>query len=155
MPSTQVIRYIRKKDSNRSAYKQRERIIQRSLTGDLNSHDIVFYNDWAAGAYLSEGQNKSRAAMACRKGWVDVFIAEPRDGFHGYFLELKKEGVKTHKKDGTLVAEKQIQKEAAFLALMESKGYKVDFAIGKEDAQRKAFEYLGIPYQVGFDDDIF
>jgi hypothetical protein len=152
MPSRQVLRYIRNKDSNRTTYKQRERIIQRDLTKYLNGLDVVFYNDWAAGAYLTDGQNTSRRAMASNAGWVDTFIAEPRHGFHGLFIELKKEGVVTHRRDGKLRKDPQIYKENAFLERMRAKGFKAEFAIGMDEARRLIDEYLGVPFQVMLDE---
>lgn len=153
MPSRQALRYIRKKDSNRSAYKQRERIIQRELTKRLNSYGVVFHNDWAAGAYLTAGQNTSKKTMDCNSGWVDMFIAEPRHDSHGLFIELKKEGEVTHRKDGKLRKNDQLYKENAFLERMSAKGYKAVFCIGYEEAWSVISQYLGLPRQLSFDDD--
>lgn len=147
MPSRQVIRYIRKQDSNRTTYKQRERIIQRSLTRYLNSLNVDFHNDWAAGAYLTQGQNASKKSMDSNGGWVDLFIAEPRDGYHGLYIELKKEGEVTHRRDGKLRKNDQIYKENAFLERQRRKGYRAEFGIGYEESRRIIDEYLGLPTQ--------
>lgn len=155
MPSRQTLRYIRKQDSNRSAYKQRERIIQRELTKRLNSYGVTFHNDWAAGAYLTAGQNTSKKTMDSNLGWVDLFVAEPKHGYHGLFVELKKEGEVIYRKDGTLRKNDQIHKEHAFLERMAHKGYKAVFAIGYEEAWQILSEYLDLPRQLAFDDDIF
>jgi hypothetical protein len=146
MAKRQVVRYVRKQDSGRTTYKQRERILQRSLTRWLNEYfpEVDFYNDWSAGAFLTHGQNAARLAMTSNNGWVDTFIAEPSNGHHGLFLELKKEGTKIYLKDGkTLVADSQIRKEAAFLARQQKKGYCAVFACGEEDAKNKICKYLG------------
>lgn len=141
----QVVRYIRKPNSNRGTAKQRERILQRSLTAWMTREypGIDFYNDWASGAYLTQGQNAARMSLASRNGWVDLFIAEPSRGFHGLFLELKKEGVKPYLKDGvTLRKDPKIISEAAFLTRQRKKGYCALFACGLEDAKKKIDWYF-------------
>lgn len=148
MPHTTVVRYKRK--TTRGTNKQRERIIQRSLTRWLQTEfpTIDFYNDWSAGAYLTVGQNSARAAVACKNGWVDLFIAEPRRGFYGLFVELKKEDARVYLKDGkTLCADPQIRKEATFLARQNKKGYLARFACGLEDAKKLISWYFGVPVE--------
>lgn len=145
MANRHVVKYIRKAESGRGTAKQRERIIQRALTTWLRHEypTVDFYNDWSAGAYLTYGQNSARLALASNNGWVDLFIAEPSRGYHGLFIELKKEGVRTYLKDGkTLVANPQIRKEAAFLTRQQNKGYCAVFAVGLSDAKKKIDWYL-------------
>jgi len=157
MAKRQVVQYIRKKDSGRSAARQRERIMQRALTVWIRGEypDIDFYNDWASGAYLTYGQNSARLTLASRNGWVDLFIPEPSRGYHGLFIELKKEGVRPYLKDGkTLSADLQIRKEAKFLDRQKSKGYCATFAIGLDDAKKKIDWYLNRKIKL-LDDSVF
>jgi hypothetical protein len=150
-----AVTYRRKPDSGRSTYKQRERIIQRAIARDLNSYPtkIDFYCDWSSGAFLTVGQNKARMAMASKNGWVDIFIAEPRNGFYGLFIELKKEGERVFLKDGSISKTAQIQKENDFLERMRAKGYKAEFGVGYYKAKRIYEEYLGIKRTL-FSDDL-
>lgn len=145
MPHAGVLRYERKTD--RGTAKQRERVIQVALAGYINSHypDVIFFNDWAAGAYLTSGQNKSRLRMNPKTGWPDLFIAHPGRGYSGLFLELKKEGTTIYKKDGTLVANKQIRLEARVLELLEAQGYCARFGVGYEKAAEFIDRYMGMP----------
>src|SRR5258708_3387525 len=109
--------YIRKKPE-RGANKQREKSIQRALMTTLRTEFpfvVDFYNDWAAGAYLTHGQSSQRRALSSGKGWADFFLAWPGRGFHGMFLEIKREDIKIYRRDGNLVADEQIRIEAAFL----------------------------------------
>lgn len=148
MPSRAVVRYVRKKDSGHTTHKQRERIIQRLLTIYLNGVGVDFYNDWAAGAYLTQGQNSARLALSSTGGWIDLFIAEPRHGFHGLFIELKREGERPYLRDGvTLSKNPQIQKEGAFLERQRLKGYEAEFGVGLEESKRIINEYLDLPIQ--------
>lgn len=148
--------YRRKSNSGRTTYKQRERIIQRLITRDLNSYPVPvdFYNDWSAGAFLTVGQNSARAALASKRGWVDIFIAEPKSGYHGLFIELKKEGERVFLKDGSVSKAAQIQKENAFLERMRTKGYKAEFAIGYAHAKKIIDKYMGVKQEL-FDDTVF
>lgn len=155
MGSRAVVSYRRKANSGRTTYKQRERIIQRALTKYLNEYPVPvdFYNDWSAGAFLTVGQNAARMSMTSRGGWVDIFIAEPRNGHHGLFIELKKEGERVYLKDGTLSKSAQIQKEGAFLARQREKGYKAVFGIGYAHAKNIIDTYLGVKVAL-FDDGL-
>lgn len=154
MPKATVVSYRRKANSGRTTYKQRERIIQRTLARDMNNYPepIDFFCDWASGAFLTYGQNAQRLAMASKRGWVDIFIAEPRNGFHGLFIELKKEGSGAILKSGEFSKDKKLQGEVAFLKRMREKGYKAEMAIGYSQAKRMIDKYLGIK-QVLFEDE--
>lgn len=136
MAHKQALRYIRR--SGRGTNKQRERVIQQALTRWLRQEypNIDFFNDWASGAYLTQGQNQARLAIASTNGWVDLFIAEPSRGYHGLFIELKREGVRPYLKNGQLSANPQIRIEHEFLMRQHQKGYCARFASGLEAAQQ-------------------
>ena len=69
-----------------------------------------------------------------------MFIAKPSRGYHGLFLELKKDGVAIYvtkgPRKGELVASEQIEIEAAFLKKMNDEGYLARFAVGFESAKK-------------------
>lgn len=75
-------------------------------------------------------------------GYPDLFIAEPRDVYHGLFLEIKAEGVKTHKKDGSLVASQHIRKQAEMLDKLSNRGYLSCFASGFDEAKKVIDDYM-------------
>lgn len=152
MPAYGVVRHIRK--SGRGTNKQRERILQRALTRWLNKefNGIDFTNDWASGAFLTAGQNQARMMLASDNGWVDLFIAEPRRGYHGLFLEIKKEGEVVFNRDGTVRKRGTLIKESAFLQRQRNKGYYAEFGIGLEDCKQKISWYMG---QERFDLEVF
>jgi hypothetical protein len=158
MASREVLRYHRKPESGRTTLKQRERVIQQAVTRYLRVRypKVDFYNDWAAGAYLTYGQNTARLNMTSHNGWVDLLIAEPRHGFHGLFLELKREDVKPYLKDGkTLRADPQIKKEAAFLERQRAKGYDARFTSGLDETLKHIDWYLGNQPELPLDDEPF
>ena len=69
-----------------------------------------------------------------------MFIPYPSRGYHGLFLELKQDGVtiycKIGPRKGELVADEQIQIEAAFLEKMNKLGYFGRFAVGFDAATK-------------------
>lgn len=146
MATQQTLRYIRK--PGQKAVKQREKAIQQAICRYLNRQGYDFYCDWASGAYLTMGQNTARAALASRRGWVDLFIAEPRRGYHGLFLEVKNENVKTHTKDGQVVANTRIRAQDQFLRRQADKGYCALFVHGIDEAKDKIDWYFDNPQEV-------
>jgi hypothetical protein len=135
MPNAAKLQYIRK--TERGAAKQRERSIQRAITKHLLQEypGVDFFNDWASGAYLTKGQNLARLGIQPNAGWADLFIPYPSRGYHGLFVELKREGVKIYRRDGKMVTNDQIQLEAQFITRMNKLGYLARFAIGYDKAQ--------------------
>lgn len=114
--------------------------------------DVLFRSD-AAGFKLSVGQAKKMKALnGSIRAWPDLFIAKPKlrqtkDGLpaftHGLFLELKKDGTKILKKDGSYVADKHIREQAKVLEALERAGYQAQFAVGYEQAKQIIDDYIG------------
>lgn len=78
-----------------------------------------------------------------------MFIAYPSRGYHGLFLELKKDGVsiycKTGPRKGKLVASEQIQIEAQFLEKMNKLGYFARFGVGYDATVKIISWYMDRP----------
>jgi hypothetical protein len=140
--------YVRK--TTRGGNKQREKVIQKALMGTLRREFpfvVDFFNDWAAGAYLTQGQSSQRRALSSGKGWADFFLPWPSRGFHGMFLEIKREDIKIYRRDGNLVADEQIRTEAAFLERMNRLHYFARFGVGMEGCERLLRWYLNPGYK--------
>jgi len=79
-------------------------------------------------------RNKIEAANLKKEGVVagvsDLFIAEPRHGFHGFYIEMKAKGGR--------VTEKQRQ----FLKRASKNGYEIAVCYGADDAIDLIKEYL-------------
>lgn len=120
--------------------KKAEENVQRRVATYLRHEypGVEFHSDYAAGLKLTENQAKIRKSLNSGRGWSDMFIAYPSRGYHGLFLELKKEGVsiycKTGPRKGQLVANEQIEIEAEFLDKMNKLGYLARFTVGYDKA---------------------
>ncbi len=95
---------------------------------------LDFHSDYSAGLHLTINQAKVRKALNSGRGWADLFIPTPSRGYSGLFLELKRDDTAIYTKKGRLVADEQIQIEAAFLARMNKLGYLARFAVGYDQA---------------------
>lgn len=118
---------------------------------------ILFHSDYGAGIKLTPGQAiKQKRQNGGRRAWPDMFIAEPRtvivgkDKYHyaGLFIELKRDGTRILKKDGTLVTDAHIREQYDLLVELEQRGYKASFAVGFDQAKQIIDEYLGKPHGV-------
>lgn len=112
---------------------------------------VIYRFDLAADLKLSIGQAKKHKRLQGRRGYPDLFIAEPKVDlidmikYSGLFLELKRPDVKIYKKNGELVANSHIREQAAVLDELRKCGYKAEFACGFDEAKKIIDEYLGDP----------
>ena len=61
----------------------------------------------------------------------------------GLMIELKKEGTRIFKKDGTLVADEHIREQFDMLEDLRRRGYAAEFGIGFENTKKIIDDYLG------------
>lgn len=88
------------------------------------------------GLKLNKNQAIQYASMQSGNGWPDLFIPYSSRGYHGLFLELKKEGTSIYlKRDPTkLVADTHIRNQVTTLRRLNEQGYFARFAIGYSGA---------------------
>ena len=117
---------------------------------------VLFHSDFGSGIKLTPGQAaKQKRQNGGRRAWPDMFIAQPKihrtkDNqifgveYYGMFLELKKEGTRLMKKDGTWASE-HIAEQAEVLDRLSKNGYYAKFAVGFDEAKELIERYLGEP----------
>ena len=122
-----------------------------------NYPDVLFRTDFSSGMKMSPGQAAKHKKFQKSRAWPDLFIAESgvvefkEDGLiahlrkNGMFLELKADGVKLYKKDGTLRKNKHIEEQAEILDKLNESGYYARFAVGYNEAIKIITNYLGEP----------
>lgn len=134
----------------------------------LEYPDVLFHSDYGSGVKLTKGQAvKQKRQNGGRRGWPDIFIAEPREAMfphrpgaiktpimiqHGLFLEFKKEGETLYpgqraKKrfksiDGKEYKSEHLMEQADICHQLRKAGYAAEFAIGFDEAKKTIDSYL-------------
>ena len=96
--------------------------------------DVIFFSD-LSGVKLPWGLAHKVASLKSQRGIPDLVILEPRNGYHGLVLELKKTGNNPYKKDGTLKSDPHLQEQDEVLRHLTALGYHAQFAVGFEEAR--------------------
>lgn len=108
----------------------------------LQYPNVLFHSDFGSGIKLTKGQAiKQKRQNGGMRGYPDMVILEPRKSFAGLFLELKKEGTRLKKKDGTWATE-HIAEQAKYLQALRDRRYEAHFAVGFEQAKEIIDSYL-------------
>lgn len=75
-------------------------------------------------------------------GLPDIWILEPRKGYHGLLLEIKREGTKIYKKDGEMRKDNHLKEQEEILHQLKQKGYMAEFVVGFDNAKAILDFYL-------------
>lgn len=114
----------------------------------LKYPNVLFHSDYGSGVKLTMSQAvMQKRQNGGRRSWPDLFIAEPlvrmNDlSYNGLFIELKREGTRIFKKDGTLVADEHIREQFDLLEELRRRGYSAEFACGFDEARKLIDDYL-------------
>jgi len=109
---------------------------------------VIFNTDLSGATKLTMGQAVAIKRLRSNRGWPDLFIAEPRNGYNGFFLELKKEGTSLLKKRGNdaygypAFASDHIREQYEMIEELRARKYKAEFAIGFDEAKKIIDQYL-------------
>lgn len=135
----------------------------------LKYPNVLFHSDYGSGVKLTMSQAvMQKRQNGGRRSWPDLFIAkahyaddeveEARKNHekckpdvimacikaykHGCFIELKRDGTRIFKKDGTLVADEHIREQFDLLESLRREGYIAEFACGFDEAKKIIDDYL-------------
>lgn len=109
----------------------------------LQYPSVIFHSDFGSGIKLTMGQAiKQKRLNGGRRAWPDLFLAEPKGKYSGLFIELKKDGVRVYKKDGTLVSDGHIREQYDMLEQLRRRGYAANFACGFDEAKALIDRYM-------------
>lgn len=103
--------------------------------------NVEFMCDLASGMKLTMGQAVKAQRMRSTKGWPDLFIAAPSGAYHGLFIELKREGERLKKKDGSWASE-HIEWQNTIHEKLLRTGYMACFAVGFDEAKKVIDDYF-------------
>jgi hypothetical protein len=114
--------------------------------------DVIFMSD-GSGLKLPMGIAKKYSALKSGRGIPDLFIAEPRGGYGGLFIEIKREETVIFTKEGKLYSDDHLHEQAKILDRLMHKGYASYFAIGVRMATDIIDKYMMGVQQTNNDED--
>lgn len=114
---------------------------------------IVFRTDFAAGIKMTMGQAVKHKKLQSEDKYPDLFIAEPRGGYHGLYLEIKRDIHELQNKNGTPKKSEHLDGQRAMLQKLNKKGYRARFAAGFDHARQLIDEYLSLPTENSLNHD--
>lgn len=125
--------------------KKGEENLQLALCNYLrkNYPAAVWFCDVASGMKLPIWVAVRNSKMRSSRGLPDLFIAEPKGGFSGLFIELKKDGVKLFNKKGEGY-DKHIREQNAILKRLRDSKYSASFAVGYTEAVSMIDMYMSM-----------
>lgn len=158
------MRRIPKYNSEHNLYEQIARYLQ------LQYPDVIYRFDIGADLKLTMCQAAKHKRLHPKRGYPDLFISEPKiakpqcrvltdeerrelrkgmefisvkiqQNYHGLYLEIKKDGEKLTKKDGSWRTP-HIAEQAEMLERLRQAGYKAEFGIGFEGCKKIIDKYL-------------
>jgi hypothetical protein len=94
-----------------------------------------------AGLKLTKTQAGKMKEIQSRHKWPDLFIAEPRDIWHGCFIEVKPEGTRLAKLNDD-PASPHIREQAQCINALIDRKYAALFAVGFDQAKEIIDNYL-------------
>ncbi len=110
----------------------------------LKYPSVIFRFDVGADIRLTIGQARVvKEKLRHQRGYPDLFIAHPSKGYHGMFLEIKKDRGEVFRKDGKPRANKHIREQILTLDKLFNLGYYARFGFGLDECIKAIEEYLG------------
>lgn len=105
--------------------------------------DLFIAEPYIPKASCRELTEEERKEVEEKLGGLDgIACAKFLHSYYGLFIELKREGTRIFKKDGTLVSDSHIREQYDMLEQLRKRGYAAEFAIGFEGAKKLIDDYM-------------
>lgn len=95
--------------------------------------DWIYQVNWLSGCKLPIGLAVKAKRKGHQKSIPDIMIFEPRGDYHGLFIELKRKGSKTLKRNGEVVSP-HLAEQLKTLSRLHDKGYAAVLSCGYHEA---------------------
>lgn len=105
------------------------------------SYPDVYFDSDPSGLRVTPSIRNILMKTRSRHAHLDIIILEPRREWKGLIIELKSET--PFKQNGELKSSDHLSDQAYTMSLLESKGYKCNWAWSVEQAQQISINYLG------------
>lgn len=115
----------------------------------IKDSKVLFSTNYAAGLKLTARQASIQSKLQSHRGAPDLIIYEPRRGYVGLAIELKRENTRLIKKDGSPASE-HIKEQDEYLEELRQRGWEACFCIGLDDAINTVNEYMSWSDKVEF-----
>lgn len=116
----------------------------------LQYPQVIFRSDYA-GTYMAGRAQRAKHSMQSSRAFPDLQIIQPSRGYHGLFIELKRDGtalyLKTGPRKGKLTLDTHIQEQALMLQSLNNLGYFARFGVGFDKCKRLIDWYLNPHYK--------
>ena len=138
----------RSKGVKKKSSKKEERVqVQISKYVKLQYPGVIFNSDIASGMKLPIWVAAAAKAQRSERGQPDMVFLEPRGGYCGLCLEIKRDEAQVFKKNGEMKSGKSaahIHEQNAILERLREKGYKAEFGLGFEGSKKIIDEYMSL-----------
>ena len=106
------------------------------------NHPSVLFTADLSGENVSIHQARKNKMQRSNRGFPDLMIFEPRGVFNGLFVELKRDGVRLWKRDGTAATD-HIREQFDMILELRKRKYCAEFAVGIGEALKVINNYFG------------
>lgn len=105
-------------------------------------HPQVIFRSDLGGIRLTINQARKAKALQHSRAYPDLFVAEPRCGYNGLFIEIKAESDDLFNKNGTFLKSERLFEQAKMMEELEKRRYYCDFKVGFDLTKDLIREYL-------------
>jgi len=125
-------------------YKKQEESLHKAVCNFLKLQfpDLIFTSE-SGGIRLTMGQAVKAKSLRSESKLPDLLVMEPRGGYSGLFIEIKKESVWL--RDGSLSKDKHVQAQGKVLDRLKNKGYYAVFGCGIDGTMSIINTYMKLP----------
>ena len=129
-----------------SHFRPKEEDVHRQVCEyiDIQYPNAIYLSD-ASGVKMPIGLAKKFGKLRCKKYKIpDLIILEPKKGFHGMIIEVKRDKKELYDVKGNVRKIEHLQEQKKSLTLLCEKGYFATFACGFDEAKSLIDSYMSI-----------